>query len=124
MLADPQSVTISGTTTSLPRVPSAVATTGSFRSDDGNLNLSVSQVTTNGGRRRRSSASLKKRKLVSDPLVTGVSLYTDATLSVTFNMPEAGVFTVAEIEAMWTGLKTQFDAATGAVIKKIIGGES
>jgi len=75
MFADPQSVSISGTATSLPKVSSGDFS-GKFRAGDGNTSLSISHTEN---RRERSVVRLDRSVIGANPLDTSKQVaYTGA----------------------------------------------
>jgi hypothetical protein len=118
MLTDPQSVTISGTAHSLPRTSSGV-NLGEFTKDDGTIKERVQH--TYGGRTRR-LVRIDYSKIAADPL-TSVNTRYSMSAYVVFDLPPVG-FTPAEAKAIWDGFAAQLAASSGALITKVLGGES
>jgi hypothetical protein len=119
-LADPQSVTISGTAIPLPRV-SSVGQTSTYQSADG---LTSMQITHSGnGAKKRHSISLKTKKITPDPFITTVNREVTETWTLSNNSPSVG-FTAAELKAVADALLAFLSASSGANITKILGGES
>lgn len=116
--ADPQSVTISGTATSLPRVTTGEAQS-SYRKDDGTVTLRVSH---SDGNRRQDSFSLRQTKIAADPFVAGLSKEEFVQVNISFNRPKSG-FTVAEIKALADALLAYATASSGAKVTQLLGGE-
>jgi hypothetical protein len=115
-LADPQSVTIGGTATSLPRVGSA-------------LDQSVYQDATgqvlfwtqhSSSKRTRHTVKLQKSLIVADPLVPSQNQNVSYSAHIVFDMPKNGVV-AADMIALGNALVAW---ATSANITKIVGGES
>jgi len=117
--ADPQSVTISGTTTSLPRT-SVGQNLSEYTSGDGLIKLSASSAY---GRRTRRVLRLDHSKITSDPFKPAENTKVSMSNYIVFDVPVAG-YTATEALAVYTGFKTQFTAATDALISKLLGGES
>jgi hypothetical protein len=118
MLSDPQSITVAGDTTSLPRV-SEVGTFADYTSADGTVNL---RITQNGnGSTRRASIALRTSKIAADP-ISEVNSRKSATVSVNVSRPVDG-FTVDELAAQLVGLSTLITASSAAIAKRIIAGE-
>lgn len=119
-LSDPQSVTISGTATSLPRT-----ITGESRSkyskDDGLVDLQVSH--TGSGKRRVDTLSLRETRIVANPLVTGVNQEEWDQVSIVWNRPRNGTVTTAQLKALSDALLAYASASSGSVVTKILGGE-
>lgn len=120
MLADPQSVTISGTAVSLPRTSSS-SNSGEFRSGDGTVVESVSHQY--GGKRTRHLFRLDHNKIAPDPLISAANIKYSMSAYVVVDVPVTG-YTVAEQKAVIDGLLAQLSASTGALITRVLGGES
>lgn len=118
MLADPQSVTISGSAISLPRtsngINSAVYTAG-----DSTVKLSLSHQY---GRRVRRTVRLEHSKIAADPLSAANTKYSMTTYIV-LDVPTVG-YTVAEAKAVWDGFAATLAASSGALVTKVLGGEN
>jgi hypothetical protein len=119
MLTDPQSVTISGTAHSLPRT-SAGVNLGEFTKDDGTIKERVQH--TYGGRTRR-LVRLDHSKIAADPLISSQSIKYSMSAYVVFDLPPTG-YTPAEAKAIWDGFAAQLAASSGALVTKVLGGES
>lgn len=117
--ADPQSVTISGTTISLPRVSSGT-NSGAFQSNDGLVRESVSH---SYGNKVRRVIRLDHSKTAADPLITGNNAVYSMSVALTTVAPKAG-YTVAEQKAVVDGFIAQLQATSGALETKLLGGES
>jgi len=118
-LADPQTITVSGVTTSLPRVGSGV-NNGSFSSSDGNIRMSAAHAY---GKRTRRNIRVDFSKIAADPLISAQSIKYSTSLYLVLDEPVTG-FTRAEQLALYTGFITQLNASTNAVATKWLGGES
>ncbi len=116
---DPQSITISGTTTPLPRILTGT-TVGSFKSADGTIELTLDPRGTN--KRRRNVARLYVKKNVTDPL-TGLITVQGYMVSVTIDRPLTGI-TDADVTAAATGLITWNTATSNANLNKLAAGEN
>lgn len=117
-LADPQTVTISGTPNTLPRTGIDRAS-ADYMSADGTLKFSVSHQY---GRRNRSVIRVDTNKISPDPLTDAKSKLS-ASAYVLVDRPAVG-FTPAELGALVTGLTTWLTASSGANLTKVLGGES
>jgi len=117
--ADPQSVTIGGTTTSLPRV-SAGNNQSSYKSNDG---LITQTVSSQYGKRVRRTLRLDHSKVAADPFVSGVNTKYSMSTYVVVDVPTTG-YTVAEAKAVVDGLMTILTASTGAKITQLLGGDN
>jgi len=118
-LTDPQSITISGVTTPLPRV-SLGKNQSEYLSADGLIKLSASNAY---GRRTRRVLRLDHSKLTADPFIPANNTKVSMSNYIVFDVPVAG-YTLADAQAVYTGLKTLFTASSDAVIVKLLGGES
>jgi hypothetical protein len=118
MFADPQSVTISGTAKSLPRVSSGDFS-GQFRASDGAYNLTVKH---SQGRKDRSVIRLDSKKLGSNPLDPTKNLPYTASAYVVLEAPAGGQgYTSVELEDLTKGLVAYLSAAN---VTKFVGKES
>jgi hypothetical protein len=116
---DPQSVTISGTAISLPRV-STGKNESQYTSADGLVTLSASSVY---GRRTRRVLRLDHSKLTADPFIPAQNTKVSMSNYIVFDVPVAG-YTNTEALAVYAGFKAQFTATSDALITKLLGGES
>lgn len=116
--ADPQSVTINAVAQTLPRVGQGVSS-GSFRKDDGNVQLDVSHQSTKGGR-TRSLVKLTHRKIAADPLTTAVNLQYSMSVNLTVDRPDIG-YTVAEAKQIVDALTAYLTASSGAKVTQLLG---
>lgn len=118
MFADPQSITISGTANSLPRVSSGEFT-GQFRTSDGARNLTVKHT---AGKRDRSVIRLDTKKLGSNPLDPTKNLPYTSGVYVVLDAPAGGQgFTSTELEDQVKALAAYLTAAN---VTKFVGKES
>jgi len=117
--ADPQSVTISGVTTSLPRVSNG-ENTGAFKSNDGTLTLSVA---SSYGKRTRQTARLSVTKVSADPFLPSTNVTQQMACYLVCDRPVAG-WTVAEAKAVVDGFLAILTASSGAKITQLLGGEN
>jgi len=118
--ADPQSVTLSGTATSLPRT-SPGEQQSYYTSADGLVSLRASHA--DNGKRRTDSLSLKQTKLAADPYVTGLNKEEFQQVTISINRPKGGFFTVTEAKALADALLAYATASTGAKVTSLLGGE-
>lgn len=118
MLTDPQSATIGGVTTPLPRTEERAETHVYSDRATGTTLYVTQKVNKNGD--LRTSASLVKPEIVTDP-VTGLKSRLNPSVTVSANQP----FGVAagSAEALYDGLTTALEATTKALLKKILNGE-
>lgn len=120
-LSDPQSITIGGTTTSLPRT-FAEGDESAYVSSDGLIKLSVAHTLAKQGRVRR-LLRIDHSKMTSDPFRPSENVKVGMATYLVFDMPPAG-YTNTEALAVYTGFKTLYTASTDAIITKVLGGES
>lgn len=118
---DPQSVTISGTAHSLPRVNTGGG--GSeYATGDGLIKLIVNSA---HGRRRRHVIRIDHSKIAQDPLVSTNNQRYSMSVYTVFDMPPVGIgYTNAEAEAIFNGHNGLLIASTNAAVKKLLGSES
>lgn len=117
--SDPQSITISGVTTSLPRVSSGEHS-GIFSSADGTIDLTASHAY---GRRTRRVLRVDHSKISADPFLPAQNTEVSMSCYMVFDLPRVG-YTNAEALAVYNGFKTLYTASTDAAIGKLLGGES
>jgi hypothetical protein len=117
--SDPLSVTISGTTTSLPRV-SVGDDQSEYQSGDGLIVVSASH---NYGKRSRRMLRIDTSKLTADPFKPSENVKVSMSHYMVFDLPPAG-FTAAEALAVYAGFKGLYTASTDAMVTKLLGGES
>lgn len=120
-LADPQTVTIGGTTSPLPRTSTEGDDT-IYSSADGLIKLRIAHSLT-GGKRARRMIRIDQSKLSADPTKPAENISVGMGIHVVFDVPPNG-FTVAEQLALWVGLKTQITASSDAIVSKVLAGES
>jgi len=117
--ADPQSIKISGVTTSLPRVSS-----GDYRSKyesaDGLIDLTVS---TQNGKRKRQVARIDISKVTTDPFIPAQNVEVSSSIQLVVDRPLAG-FTNAEALAVVSGFIEALTAESSKRITQLLAGES
>lgn len=118
-IAEPQTITISGTGNTLNRVGTGL-NEGALAKDDGNLRM---EIRHSYAKRNRSVIKLTHRKVAADPLVTAQNLQYSMGINVSFDRPPVG-YTPAEVKAIWDGFIANLSASSGANIVKVLGGES
>lgn len=118
MLTDPQSVTISGTASSLPKLEQRADTSVYSNVTDG-VDLFVTQKVARDGR-RRATASLQKSVIVTDP-VSGVKSRLPYSVSVGISYPIGVV--AADVVALYTAETNALEATSNALLTKIVNGE-
>jgi hypothetical protein len=118
-LADPQSIKISGTTTSLPRV-----STGDYKSKyesaDGLIDLTVS---TQNGKRKRQVARIDISKVTADPFIPAQNIEVSSSFQLVVDRPLAG-FTNTEASAIVAGFIEALTKEESKIITKLLAGES
>lgn len=118
-LTDPQSITISGVTTPLPRI--AVGDDMSeYQSGDALIRLLASHQY---GKRQRRLIRIDTSKISADPYKPAENVKVSMSNQLIFDLPPAG-YTPTEALAVWVGFKTLLTASSDAVIVKLLGGES
>jgi len=118
---DPQSVTISAVTSSLPRT-FAEGDEAAYTSADGLIRLSVNHSLVKQGRARR-VLRIDHSKITSDPFKPSENVKVGMACSVIFDIPPAG-YSNTEALAVYTGFKALYTAGSDALIVKLLGGES
>lgn len=116
---DPQSVTISGTASSLPRIGSGL-TSGSFSTNDSGVVLSIAHQSA---KRYRRTARLTTSKIVPDALQPSVNTPVSASVYIVLDVPKMG-FSVTEQTALVAGLTKWLTDTTNANTTRLVGGES
>jgi hypothetical protein len=116
---DPQTVTISGTTTPLPRI-SVGDDESEYASSDGLISLKASHTY---GKRTRRMLRIDTSKVTADPFRPAENVKVSMSCYIVFDLPPAG-YTATEAKAVFDGFRTQFGASTDALITKLLGGES
>jgi hypothetical protein len=117
--SDPLSITVSGTTTALPRV-SVGEDKSEYQSGDGLIQLSASH---DYGKRTRRVLRIDTSKLTADPFRPDENVQVSMSHYLVFDLPKAG-YTPAEALAVYQGFKTLLIASSDAMIVKLLGGES
>jgi hypothetical protein len=115
MLADPQSVTINGVATSLPRTQQGT-TQNIYTSADGNTSMTTRQNTTST--RFRREVRLSQKKIAADP-ISAVNKEIGVSVYLVIDEPRAG-FTDTEIGYLIDALKAW---STSTNYNKVLGGE-
>lgn len=118
--ADPQSVTISGSAVSLPRISSGT-NQGKFASADGLTTLTVQHSA--GNKRNRHFIRLDNAKIAADPLLAGVNVKASTSAYLVVDVPETG-YTIAEAKAVVDAFLAYLTASTGAKISQLLGSEN
>lgn len=116
---DPQTITISGTAIVLPRV-STGQNKADYTSADG---LNALRVSSAYGRRTRRVLRFDNSKITADPFIPAQNQKVSASIYIVVDSPVAG-YTNADLKALYTGFNTLYSASSGALIDKLLGGES
>ena len=116
---DPQSITISGVTTPLPRTSTGVGTS-TYTSADGLIDLVAS---SSYGRRTRRTMRLDLAKITADPFIPAQNQKVSMSVYTVFDLPPVG-YTNADALAAWVGYRTALAATSDALVSKLLGGES
>lgn len=120
-LADPQSIKISGTTTSLPRV-STGPLESTYESADGLIKLNLSHLRTKSSRKRQ-VVRIDVTKVTADPFIPSQNVEVSMSTQLIFDRPPAG-YTNADAKAVYDGFIEALQAASSLVITKLLGNES
>jgi len=118
--SDPLSVTISGATSSLPRI-SVGDDKSEYQSGDGLIRVEASHQYK--VERTRRMFRLDTSKITADPFRPSENREVSLSWYVVCDQPKVG-YTAAEMLAAWVGLNTLLTASTHANITKLLGGES
>jgi len=119
MFADPQSVTINGSASSLPRT-GVTSSLGTFQKDDANVILTVGQAKSK--LRNRRMIKLAFRKVAADPLNAALNLEYTMSVHLVVDTPQVG-FTVTEAKYVVDALTAYLTASSGAKVTQLLGGE-
>lgn len=119
--ADPQSITIDGSTFACARVFSP-STTGTFVSSDISQKISVGPQPMSNGRTRR-TAALVNTKITADPLVATTNVRVSDTIRLIIDRPVNG-YSDAEVVKQVTGFITWLTASSNANLVKLVAGEN
>lgn len=119
MLSDPQSITINAIAVSLPRTSSS-ENKGEFKSND---SLVAETVSHQYGKRNRHLFRIDHSKVAADPFQSGLNTKYSMSSYIVFDVPPVG-YTVTEAKQVVDGFIAQLTASSGALITKILGGES
>jgi hypothetical protein len=117
--ADPQTITIAGVTTPLPRV-SVGANRSEYQSADGLITLAASSSLA---RRNRRVLRVDHSKITADPFIPTTNAQVSMSAYIVLDTPKVG-YTNQQILDVYLGLKTQAAATSDLLITKLIGGES
>lgn len=119
-LADPQSLTIDGTTHSLPRV-SVTPNSGTYQNSEGTVTVTVTQHATKKGR-ERGSFRVDFSKVSPDPFLPAQNTRKGMSATVAFDVDPTG-FSDAEAKKVLEGLLAELSKTSGALIGRLLGRE-
>ncbi|DAD51745.1 coat protein [ssRNA phage Esthiorhiza.2_18] len=119
MFSDPQSVTIGGVATSLPRVGSGIGN-GVFSTPDSATTLTVSH---SYGKRNRRTAKLATKLLATDPITPSNNIPVSGAFYVVADFPVQGI-TPDQQKDLAAALAVWLTASTNANLIKLLGGEA
>lgn len=117
--ADPQSVTINAVAKSLARTSSG-PNSGTFRKDDGEVQLTVQH---SSAKRDRHTIRIDHKKIAADPLQPSTNALFSMSCYLVVDMPVAG-YTLAEAKQIVDGLTGYLTASSGARVTQLLGGEN
>jgi len=117
--ADPQTVTISGTTIPLPRT-SVQGDETEYTSADGTVVLKAAHTRA---KRIRRTVRIDLSKMAPDAFRPTENTKVSMSCYLVFDLPTAG-YTPNEALAAWVGFKTQLAASSDLLITKLLAGES
>lgn len=120
MFSDPQSITVSGSAKTLPRV-SVEGSSTVYSTDDGAFVLRASHVKN---KRKRSVIRIDQKKVAADPLLADRNQEAVQSAYLVLDAPMNGVYTPAEQKAIIDALMGAMQASTGALTTKFVAGES
>jgi len=119
MFTDPQSVTIGGSATSLPRVSSGNGT-GVFQTPGGEVTFAISN---SYGKRNRRAIKVTSKLLVADPITPSNNIPVSWGVTLVYDSPVQGV-TVAQRKDLVIALADWLKASSAANTDKFLGGEA
>jgi hypothetical protein len=119
-LTDPQSVTLNSVATSLPRV-SVNDFSSRYQKDDGFVKLQISHQPNKTKTRRM--VRLDTIDVAADPLLAGVNREVPFAVYLVIESPTVGLSLATQKDKV-NGLLTALTASSGALLTKVLGGES
>lgn len=117
--ADPQSVTVNAVAQSMPRTGSGSGS-GTWRKDDGTYDLAVNH---SYGKRTRRVIRFNGNKIAADPFDTTRNERVSMSVYLVVDVPTQG-YTTAEQKLVVDGFIDYLDAASGAKVTQLLGGEN
>lgn len=123
-LTDPISITLNSVAVSLPKT-SVGENKSAYTKDDGLVKISVShqEVGKNSGAKTRRVIRLDTTDVAADPLLAGINREVPFEAYLVIVDPKIGLTLAAKKDKV-TSLLTYLTASSGAVLTKILGGES
>jgi len=122
-MTDPLVITISAVPITLPRI-SVGDDRSEYQSGDGLTSATFSHLYDQGrGDRVRRMARIDTRKIAADWAKPAENVQVSMATYVVFDLPPAG-YSATEAKAVWDGFNTALQASSGAMITKLLGGES
>lgn len=118
---DPLSVTISAVAHSCPRLEVEGDKTR-YANADGTVVLSADHSET-GGNRKRHVVRIDTSKITTDPFRSDENVERSMSCYIVFDLPPAG-YTATEAKAVFDGFNAMLTASSGAMITKLLQGES
>jgi hypothetical protein len=120
-LADPQSIKISGTTTSLPRT-STGENKSEYTSADGTLDMLLS---TQKGKRLRQVVRVDQSKITEDPFISTQNVEVGSSITLVIDRPRDRVgFNNTDTAALVAGFIEALTKEESKIITKLLAGES
>lgn len=117
--SDPQSITIDGNATSLPRV-STRENASDYRAGDDTIALTVSNQY---GRRVRRTFRIDHSKIASDPFIPAQNSKVSMSTYIVIDEPPVG-YTNEEIVDITVGMLSMLTASSNAALVKLASGEN
>jgi hypothetical protein len=117
--SDPQSITISGSAISLPRVSTGDGLS-KYQSGDGLTQFTASSAY---GRRTRRVLRVDQSKISADPFLPAQNVKVGMSCYLVFDLPVAG-YSGSDAKAVFTGFNSMITASSAAMVDKLLGGES
>ncbi|DAD51608.1 TPA_asm: coat protein [ssRNA phage Gerhypos.1_19] len=118
-LTDPQSIKISGTTTSLPRV-STSGSSSTYESSDGLIKVSLA---SQNGNRKRQTWRVDVNKFTTDPFIPAQNVKVSMSFYIVFDRPATG-YSNAEALATAVGAIEALTSTENKVLNALLGGQS
>jgi hypothetical protein len=118
MFTDPQSITVSGSAKSMPRVETS-GRKSIYQKSDGLFTLTISHHPSKGGS-RKAIARFDQKVNATDPFDASRVVSQTLGISVMFDIPAFG-FDATALDVQWTGFKTWLDSTASG---KLFGSES